>query len=234
VASIGLNDSNSPADIDSNSLNVTRVGGTVAFIAAILAGVSQLFPVSTSDPTALRITIPAVEGAIVIGALLTAAIIISADIRGRAVAAASALPLPAGLPLPAATPGTAPAAASAAGRAGPVAAGPVAAAPVAAQVASAASSLQSYKTAISAAANEFDAMDFRDITVVQGLVMTLAALNAPPGKQVQQNQAQSLAKGLEDSVAAATNMPEVERNAAFGRLEDQLARLKALLAALGS
>ena len=222
----GLNDSQSPADIDSNSLNVTRVGGMVAFIAAILAGVSQLFPIQKSDPTALRIAIPAIEGIIVIGALLAAAIIISADIRGRALAAASALPLPTG------TPGKPAAAASAAGPSATAAA--LVAAPPAAPAPSAASLLQSYKVAISAAANEFDAMDPNDFTVVQGLAKTLAAISAPPGKQVQHNRVETLAQNLEERVTAATNLPEDQRDAAFGALREPIAQLKMSLATLES
>jgi hypothetical protein len=219
----GLNDSQSPADIDSNSLNVTRVGGMVAFIAAILAGVSQLFPVSKSDPTALRIAIPAIEGTIVVGALLAAALIISADIRGRALAAASALPLPAGK------------LAAAASAAGPGAAAPaLVASPPVSPAPSAASLLQSYKVAISAAANEFDAMDPNDPTVVGGLAKTLATISAPPGKQVQHNQVETLAENLEERVTAATNLPADQRDAALGALREPIAQLKTSLATLGS
>lgn len=68
----------------SNSLNVTRVGGTGAVIAAAGAAALTLFNVDkASDKVPVVVAAYASTGAIVAAALVTTAIIISADIKAR-------------------------------------------------------------------------------------------------------------------------------------------------------
>lgn len=74
--------------IPGNSLNVTRVTGLAALVSAVLAAITPIFSAEASDPTALRVAMPAIQGLIVAAALFTAAIVVAADIRGRATATA--------------------------------------------------------------------------------------------------------------------------------------------------
>jgi hypothetical protein len=70
--------------VSSNSLNVTRVGGTGAVIAAAGAAALALFNVDKgTDKPAIVVAAYASTGAIVAAALVTTAIIISADIKAR-------------------------------------------------------------------------------------------------------------------------------------------------------
>lgn len=70
--------------VSSNTLNVTRVGGLAALIAAVGAAALALFNVNKAvDKPAIIVAAYASVGVIVASALLTAAIIISADIRSR-------------------------------------------------------------------------------------------------------------------------------------------------------
>jgi hypothetical protein len=73
--------------VPTNSLNVTRVGGTGAVIAAAGAAALTLFNVDkATDKVAVVVAAYASTGAIVAAALLTTAIIISADIKARSTA----------------------------------------------------------------------------------------------------------------------------------------------------
>lgn len=73
------------AGINSNTLNVTRVGGLGAVIAGVGASALAIYNVNKDeDATAIVVAAYASVGAIVAAALLTVAIIISADIRSRA------------------------------------------------------------------------------------------------------------------------------------------------------
>jgi hypothetical protein len=77
-------DAAATAGVSSNSLNVTRVGGFAAFIASAGAAALAIFNVnSTTTRASIVVAAYASVGAIVSAALLTAAIIISADIRAR-------------------------------------------------------------------------------------------------------------------------------------------------------
>jgi hypothetical protein len=79
--------------VSSNSLNMTRVGGVTSVIAGAGAAALVLFKVDrASDPQAIVAAAYASTGIIVTAALLTVAIIISADIRARSKLAASAQP----------------------------------------------------------------------------------------------------------------------------------------------
>lgn len=70
--------------VPTNSLNVTRVGGTGAVIAAAGAAALTLFNVDKgTDKVAVVVAAYASTGAIVAAALVTSAIIISADIKAR-------------------------------------------------------------------------------------------------------------------------------------------------------
>jgi len=70
--------------VPSNSLNVTRVGGTGAVIAAAGAAALTLFNVDKGvDKASVVVAAYASTGAIVAAALVTTAIIISADISAR-------------------------------------------------------------------------------------------------------------------------------------------------------
>lgn len=75
--------------ISGNALNVTRVTGLAALITAVLTATTPIFSAEATDPTALRVAIPAIQGLIVIASLLTAAIIVAVDIRSRATATLS-------------------------------------------------------------------------------------------------------------------------------------------------
>jgi hypothetical protein len=89
------------AGVSSNALNVTRVGGLTAFIASAGAAAIAIFNVNkTTDKASIVVAAYVSVGVIVASGLLTAAIIISSDIRGR-VAAANPAPAPA--PAPAGT-----------------------------------------------------------------------------------------------------------------------------------
>jgi hypothetical protein len=75
------------AGISSNALNVTRVGGLAAFIAAVGAAALGIFNVNkTTDKASIVVAAYVSVGVIIAAALLTAAIIISSDIRARAAA----------------------------------------------------------------------------------------------------------------------------------------------------
>jgi hypothetical protein len=75
------------AGVSSNTLNVTRVGGLTAFIAAAGAAALALFNVNkATDRASIVVAAYISVGVIVVAALLTAAIIISSDIRGRTAA----------------------------------------------------------------------------------------------------------------------------------------------------
>ena len=77
-------DAAATAGVSSNALNVTRVGGFAAFIASAGAAALAIFNVnSTTTRASIVVAAYASVGAIVAAALLTAAIIISADIRAR-------------------------------------------------------------------------------------------------------------------------------------------------------
>jgi hypothetical protein len=70
--------------IVSNSLNVTRVGGLAALVASVGAVALAIFNVNKkTDPANVVMAAYLGAGAIVVAALLTAAIIVSADIRAR-------------------------------------------------------------------------------------------------------------------------------------------------------
>ncbi len=72
------------AGISSNALNVTRVGGLTALIASAGAAALAIFNVHKgTDPNSVVVAAYASVGAIVAAGLLTAAIIIGADIRAR-------------------------------------------------------------------------------------------------------------------------------------------------------
>jgi hypothetical protein len=74
-----------PTPVSSSALNVTRVSGTAVLIAGAGAAGLALFRVDQqTDPHSLVITAWAGTSAIVVAALITAAIIISADLRARA------------------------------------------------------------------------------------------------------------------------------------------------------
>jgi hypothetical protein len=75
------------AGVSSNSLNVTRVGGLAALIASVGAAALAIFNVNSTTTRASIVVAAYVSvGAIVAAALLTSAIIISADIRARVAA----------------------------------------------------------------------------------------------------------------------------------------------------
>lgn len=79
--------------IGNNSLNVTRVGGLASFIAAAGAAAIGLFHVDKMrDPHSIVVAAYGGTAAIVAAALITAAIIISTDIRARAQAATAKTP----------------------------------------------------------------------------------------------------------------------------------------------
>jgi hypothetical protein len=85
--------------VSNNALNVTRVGGLAALITGAGAAAIGLFHVNVkTDPASVVVAAYGSVGAIVAAALLTAAIIVSADIRARtalnAQAAAPAPPAP--------------------------------------------------------------------------------------------------------------------------------------------
>lgn len=75
------------AGVSSNALNVTRVGGLTAFIAAAGAAALAIFNVNkATDKASIVVAAYISVGVIITAALLTAAIIISSDIRGRTAA----------------------------------------------------------------------------------------------------------------------------------------------------
>ena len=72
------------AGISNNALNVTRVGGLTAVIAAAGAAAIAIFNVNkATDKASIVVAAYVSVGVIIAAALLTAAIIISADIRSR-------------------------------------------------------------------------------------------------------------------------------------------------------
>lgn len=82
------------AGINSNSLNVTRVGGLGALVAGVGASALAIYNVNKDeDPTAIVVAAYASVGAVIAAALLTVAIIISADIRSRASANLATSPM---------------------------------------------------------------------------------------------------------------------------------------------
>jgi hypothetical protein len=89
VAIPGLTPDGDPsADISSKALNVTRVGGLGSLIAAVAAASGKVFAdAKSTDPVALRVAIPAIRGAIIVAALISVSIMISADIKARGLAA---------------------------------------------------------------------------------------------------------------------------------------------------
>lgn len=88
-------DAAATAGVSSNALNVTRVGGLAAFIASAGAAALAIFNVnSTTTRAPIVVAAYLSVGAIVAAGLLTAAIIISADIRARV--AANPAPSPSG------------------------------------------------------------------------------------------------------------------------------------------
>jgi hypothetical protein len=228
AASLGLNTPQDPGLIDSNALNVTRVGGFAAFISAILAGIAQFFPVSATDPVALRVAVPAIEGFIVAAALFTAAIIIAADLRARSTVHASPNPASATPPANAAPnggggggaqaqPQTAPRPATTPSQAGqdPGTAAPT---PVA-------DPAQEYRTRMTELAAEFDSLvgdpPSSDPTVYTALQGALEQLTAPDGALIRHQRAQSVAAevademtlidGIQDDAAKAAHLGDAEQ-----------------------
>src|SRR5579859_2062657 len=81
--------------VSTNSLNVTRVGGVGALISGAGGAALLLFKVNKSkDPHAIVVAAYISVGVIVAAALVTAAMIIVADVRARTRLAASASPAP--------------------------------------------------------------------------------------------------------------------------------------------
>jgi hypothetical protein len=77
--------------ISTNALNVTRVGGVTAFIAAVGAAALAIFNVDKAvDKPSIVVAAYIGVGVIVASALLTVAIIINADIRSRVALATAA------------------------------------------------------------------------------------------------------------------------------------------------
>jgi len=84
IAAGNAKDEASELPVSSNSLNVTRVGGTGAVIAAAGAAAITLFNVKKgTDPDSIIVAAYASTGLIIAAALVTTAIIISADIKTR-------------------------------------------------------------------------------------------------------------------------------------------------------
>jgi hypothetical protein len=90
ISASAATDGASELPVSSNSLNVTRVGGTGAVIAAAGAAALALFRVHTGDPNSIIVAAYASTGLIVAAALVTTAIIISADIKARSSASGGA------------------------------------------------------------------------------------------------------------------------------------------------
>jgi hypothetical protein len=85
------------AGVSTNTLNVTRVGGLAALIASVGAAALAIFNVNkATDRASIVVAAYLSVGVIVASGLLTAAIIISSDIRARV--AANPSPSPAGTP----------------------------------------------------------------------------------------------------------------------------------------
>jgi hypothetical protein len=79
------NDAEQMSGISSNALNVTRVGGLAALIAAVGAAALAIFNVNkATDKASIVVAAYISVGVIIASALLTVAIIISSDIRARA------------------------------------------------------------------------------------------------------------------------------------------------------
>jgi hypothetical protein len=78
-----LNDDEAPKAIESNALNVTRIGGIASTITAVGAAATGIFTISETDKVAQKVAITAATGAIVAVALVAVAIIIAADLRAR-------------------------------------------------------------------------------------------------------------------------------------------------------
>ena len=75
------------AGVSTNALNVTRVGGLAAFIASVGAAALAIFNVNkATDKASIVVAAYISVGVIVASGLLTAAIIISSDIRARVAA----------------------------------------------------------------------------------------------------------------------------------------------------
>jgi len=87
-------DASQTVGVSTNALNVTRVGGLAATVAAVGAAALAIFNVKQNAKPPIVAAAYASVGLIVAAALVTAAIIISADIRSR-VAVQSAPPAPA-------------------------------------------------------------------------------------------------------------------------------------------
>lgn len=83
-------ESSETAGISTNALNVTRVGGLAATVTAVGAAALAIFNIKQTSKPAIVVAAYASVGVIVAAALLTAAIIISADIRGRVATQAAA------------------------------------------------------------------------------------------------------------------------------------------------
>jgi hypothetical protein len=88
-----VDDATQAAGISSNALNVTRVGGLAALIVGAGAAAIAIFNVNkATDKASIVVAAYIGVGVIVSSALLTAAIIISSDVRARATANQTASP----------------------------------------------------------------------------------------------------------------------------------------------
>jgi hypothetical protein len=79
-----------PGYLAANAMNVTRVGGLGALIAAVATAAGLVFPTSATAPLVLQVTYAAAKGTIIATALIAVAVMIAADVRARATASAAA------------------------------------------------------------------------------------------------------------------------------------------------
>jgi len=101
AATPSADDAAQATGVNTNSLNVTRVGGLAATITAAGAAALAIFKVTSKTKVPIVVAAYASVGVIVAAALLTAAIIISADIRGRTAVQGAAQPKAKTAPSPA-------------------------------------------------------------------------------------------------------------------------------------